>query len=126
MLLGSLSKALSDFEHNGRLNNFPWDIQNIIFLKNNIKHIWNIEDAQILKDFISKYETNVIPVITKIKRSFVHNDSNTNIILNSKSEIKGIIDFGDMTRSLTVCESAVCISYIDQNSENLLEDIKEF
>tara|TARA_X000000950_G_scaffold164605_1_gene201176 strand:- start:227 stop:1204 length:978 start_codon:yes stop_codon:yes gene_type:complete len=126
-LIGSLSKALCDFKHHGRSNNFPWDIQNINFLKNKIKHIKNIEDAQILKDFILKYETNVIPVITKIRKSFVHNDgNNNNIILNSKSEVKGIIDFGDMTRSLTVCEPAVCISYIGQNSENPLESIKEF
>ena len=45
-LIGSLSKALCDFKHHGRSNNFPWDIQNINFLKNKIKHIKNIEEER--------------------------------------------------------------------------------
>ena len=126
-LIGSLSKALCDFDHTGRPDNFPWDIQNINFLKNKIKHIKTKEDVLILKDFILKYETHVLPVKNKIRKSFIHNDGNkNNIILSSKGKIKGIIDFGDLTNSLTVCEPAICISYIGQNSKNPLKSIKKF
>ena len=34
--------------------------------------------------------------------------------------------FGDMTKSLTVCEPAVCISYIIQNSKKYSIDVEQF
>ena len=127
VLMGSLSKSLANFCHEGRSGDFPWDIQNIKFLKKKLKHIENKNDILILKDFIKKYEVNIPPIINKIRKSFIHNDGNkNNIVLDAKGKIKGIIDFGDMTNSFTVCEPAVCISYIIQNSKVYSSDIAQF
>ena len=127
VLMGSLSQSLSEFNHKGRSGDFPWDIQNIKFLKKNLNHIESRDEVLILKDFIKGYETNVSPVKNKIRKSIIHNDGNkNNIILNAKGQIKGIIDFGDMTNSFTVCDPAICISYIIQNSKTHSSDIKQF
>ena len=127
LLLGNLSHSLSDFNHEGRLGNFPWDIQNIEFIKKKLNHIKDRDSVFILKDFIGKYETNVLPIINKIRKSIIHNDGNkNNIVLDTSGQIKGIIDFGDMTKSLTVCEPAVCISYIIQNSKKYSIDVEQF
>ena len=47
-------------------------------------------------------------------------------MLDTSGQIKGIIDFGDKTKSLTVCEPAVCISYIIQNSKKYSIDVEQF
>ena len=127
VLMGSLAHSLADFSYKERSGDFPWDIQNIKFLRKNLKHIENKNDMLILKDFISKYEANIPPIISEIRKSFIHNDGNkNNIVLNAKGKIKGIIDFGDMTNSFTVCDPAVCISYIIQNSKTHSSDITQF
>ena len=127
VLMGTLSQSLADFCHEGRSGDFPWDIQNIKFLKKNLRHIENENDLLVLEDFIKKYEINIPPIIKKIRKSFIHNDGNkNNIVLDTGGQIKGIIDFGDMVRSFTVCEPAVCVSYLIQNSKMHSNDITQF
>ena len=111
--VGNTNIALIDEAH------YPWAHIGII--------VENKNDLLVLKDFIKKYEINIPPIIKKIRKSFIHNDGNkNNIVLDARGQIKGIIDFGDMVRSFTVCEPAVCVSYLIQNSKMHSNDITQF
>ena len=111
--IGTLSKALTGFQHPGSQINFEWDIQNIDLIYKRLKYINPEKYQKLVYHFLKEYETNVIPHIISLRKSIIHNDGNDhNILIAKKDGHLGIIDFGDMVYSFQVLEPAVCMAYI--------------
>ena len=62
------------------------------------------------------------PRFPELRTSVIHNDANDNNILvqESGSQVKSIIDFGDMVHTYTICELAIAIAYMILDKEDLL------
>jgi len=78
--------------------------------------------------FFLQFETGILPLLPKLRKSVIHNDANDhNILTESKgsngAEISGIIDFGDMVHTYTICELAIACAYIMLGKADPLDSI---
>ena len=118
--LGRADRALSSFDHPAVHRDFHWDLANAMAVVNEYKTL--IADADLRKlveRFANDFEQNVLPLLSKLRTSAIHNDANDhNVIVEGgddlysrNQKIVGVIDFGDMIYSYTVAELAVAIAY---------------
>jgi len=95
-------------------------------IKEYLDHISNSEQRRIVDYFVLQFETNVLPILSHLRKSVIHNDANDyNIIVKKNAddtyEISGIIDFSDMVSTYTICELAITLAYTMLNKENPVE-----
>ena len=114
--LGTLDKTLEGFYHPAVHRDLPWDLKNALQISQNIHYIENPRRRSLVEYFLLQFETRVVPVLPGLRRSVIHNDANDYNVLvdtaNSGSEkLIGIIDFGDIVYTNTVCELAIAIAY---------------
>jgi 4-aminobutyrate aminotransferase-like enzyme/Ser/Thr protein kinase RdoA (MazF antagonist)/murein DD-endopeptidase MepM/ murein hydrolase activator NlpD len=122
--IGQLDRALKDFDHPALHRDFYWDLANGL---RTIKQYDSLIDDPLVRSLISEvaedFEKTVLPNLPLLRRSVIHNDANDHNILIDKTnqQIVGILDFGDMVYSYTVCNLAIAIAYAIFNSTNLLQ-----
>ncbi len=124
--IGSLDKTLVRFHHPAAHRELPWDLKNALHSTARISCIYNSQKRRLVEYFLLQFETFVNPVLPSLPRSIIHNDVNDyNITVESTpsgtDRITGIIDFGDMVHTHTVCELAIALTYALFNKDNPLE-----
>jgi 4-aminobutyrate aminotransferase-like enzyme len=114
-VLGELSKAFANFHHPALHRYYRWDLRNTPDLETYAGYIKNLQEQRLVKYFLQQFKTFVVPVFPKLRQSVIHNDvNNYNLLVDPDGEtptITGIIDFGDMVYTHTVCELAIAITY---------------
>jgi 4-aminobutyrate aminotransferase-like enzyme/Ser/Thr protein kinase RdoA (MazF antagonist) len=114
-VLGKMGKAFANFHHKSLHRYYRWDLRNIPDLETYAGYIKNLTEQRLVKYFLLQFKTFVVPVFPKLRQSIIHNDvNNYNLLVDPDGEtptITGIIDFGDMVYSYTVCELAIAIAY---------------
>ena len=124
LFLGDLCAAMSSFKHPCAQRDFPWDIAYIDFIRAH-KHYVS-EDVAILDHFVGHYEENVLPNVSALRKSIIHNDANDqNVLAYNDGGVRGIIDFGDVVHSFVACEPAVCMAYVALEKEDSLGPITQ-
>jgi Ser/Thr protein kinase RdoA (MazF antagonist) len=119
--LAQLDTALRDFDRSAIHRNFHWDLANwqtVIAEYSNL-----ISDAPLralVVNYAKAFETTVAPVLSRLRQSVIHGDTNDyNILINDDlSEVVAIIDFGDMVYSYTIADLAIALAYVVLNSES--------
>jgi 4-aminobutyrate aminotransferase-like enzyme len=124
-VLAEMDKAFENFYHPALHRYYRWDLRNIPDLEAYAGDIKNLPEQRLVKYFLQQFKTFVVPVFPKLRRSIIHNDVNDyNLLVDLDGEtptIAGIIDFGDMVYSHTVCEPAIAIAYAIHGKPDLLE-----
>jgi len=115
--LGSMDKTLADFYHPAAYRYWHWDLKNAADLIPYTEKISDARKRSIAEYFFLQFETGILPLLPKLRKSVIHNDANDhNILTVSKGsnvvDISGIIDFGDMVHTYTICELAIACAYI--------------
>jgi 4-aminobutyrate aminotransferase-like enzyme/murein DD-endopeptidase MepM/ murein hydrolase activator NlpD len=82
----------------------------------NKEHIVDPEKTALIEYFLGEFEKHVLPVLSDLRISVVHNDANDyNLIIDKagypEERSIGIIDFGDMVATHTIFELAVATAY---------------
>ncbi|UCH66211.1 MAG: aminotransferase class III-fold pyridoxal phosphate-dependent enzyme, partial [Ignavibacterium sp.] len=126
--LGSMDKTLADFYHPVAYRYWHWDLKNAADLIPYTKKITDARKRSIAEYFFLQFETGILPLLPKLRKSVIHNDANDhNILTESKgsngAEIIGIIDFGDMVHTYTICELAIACAYIMLGKADPLDSI---
>jgi len=98
-----------------------WNTENFSLNKKYIRDIPIVKDQNIVHYFFQQYEKQVVPLISKLRKSIIHNDANQWNVLVKEKEIFGIIDFGDLAYSQLINELAIAIAYACQDKENPLK-----
>ena len=118
--LARMDSALAGFSHPAVHRDFHWDLANASGVVN--QYITHVTDTR-LRDLIQKctreFENTTLPLLQSLRKSVIHNDANDyNVLagggtdLYSKNQsVTGIIDFGDMVYSCTVCDPAIAAAY---------------
>jgi Ser/Thr protein kinase RdoA (MazF antagonist) len=116
--VGKVDDALRGFDHPAmHREDFPWDLANasaVIDL-----HREQVEDSsmglqiEVIRANLAEY---VEPCLPLLEQSVIHNDANDhNVIVQcptiDQQQIAGLIDFGDMVHSHTVCGLAIAVAY---------------
>uniref|UniRef100_UPI00257F9671 aminotransferase class III-fold pyridoxal phosphate-dependent enzyme n=1 Tax=Candidatus Borrarchaeum sp. TaxID=2846742 RepID=UPI00257F9671 len=126
--VGETSKLLESFNHTAANRKLYWDLKLAYNIINKYKeHISDLEKRLIVEHFLNEYKINVLPNLSNLRTSVIHNDFNDyNVIVNrgkSPNQYQfGIIDFGDMVYSHTIFELAVATTYAILGKKNPIKE----
>jgi 4-aminobutyrate aminotransferase-like enzyme/Ser/Thr protein kinase RdoA (MazF antagonist) len=124
-LVGNLDRALEDFSHPAMHRDNEWYVDNSpAIIREELKEHSPSRQA-ILESFLKRFESHTAPVLPGLRTAVIHhdaNDMNTIVSLTPEGElqISGLVDFGDMVHTYTVCEPAVAASYVPLEKEEPL------
>src|SRR6266568_3346398 len=124
--LGEMDAALQSFEHAAAHRELKWDSSRAGWIKDYVKHIGDSKRSALVEKFLALYETTVVPVLPRLRRSVIYGDANDHNVLVSEPwpqprRVAGVIDFGDMHHGLTVSEPAIAAAYAILGKENPLQ-----
>lgn len=114
VMLARLAQALRDFSHPADDYRLLWDIKQAADL---LPLLPAIADAQIRDEaaaFLPFFAAEIAPKLQDLPRQVCHNDLNRHNLLVDPQDhhrIAGILDFGDMVRTLRICDLAVAACY---------------
>lgn len=117
VFIGSLSRGLENFSHPATQRELYWDLKNASSTIHQYKeYIATPEQVALVEYFLKEFETRVLPKISQLRTSVIHNDSNDyNILVRWEGPSEklrfSIIDFEDMVYSHTIFELAVALAY---------------
>lgn len=122
VFLGRMSRALEGFPHETPDRDLKWNMDNGPAVVNTYaRHIKDWRRREMVEHFLMAYETHVAPALPQLRRSVIHNDANDyNVLVGDahpddpgswEKRVTGLIDFGDMVHSYTVCDLAVALAY---------------
>ncbi len=120
--LGAMDRAFEGFAHPAMHRDLNWNMKNAPAVIRRYKdHIAAPERRAIVEGWLAHFEAEVMPILPRLRTSVIHNDGNDYNVLVADAEpggagprvkqVVGIIDFGDMVHSYTVCEPAIGVAY---------------
>ena len=123
---GGLDRILADFDHPAAHRDFHWDLKNAGRVVN--RTIGFIDDpvkGDLIKRFLERFQTQIEPQLQRLPTSVIHNDANDyNVLVEPhgkwRNRVSGVIDFGDMVFTYTVCEVAIACAYAMLNKTDSL------
>jgi 4-aminobutyrate aminotransferase-like enzyme/Ser/Thr protein kinase RdoA (MazF antagonist) len=115
-LMGKMDSALQDFTHAAAHRTLKWDLQYTHWIHDYLQFIDQLEHRAIVERFLDQFETQVLPLLPKLRMSVIHNDANDyNVLVDDTGEgarrVVSVLDFGDMLYTYTVCELAIACAY---------------
>lgn len=124
-VLGTLDRGLEGFQHPAAGRELKWDIARAGWIR---EHLHRIEDPArraIVERHLARFEAEVLPALTSVRRGVIHNDANDwNVIVGLKDpyerRVIGIVDLGDMLESIVVAELAIGCAYAMQGKADPL------
>ncbi len=121
--LGQMDKALATFDHPAMHRALHWDLKQAS--QTIRQHKDKIADAvrrAIVEQLLANFEQIVAPLLPSLRSSVIHGDANDyNVLVGDdpvralfgrSKQVVGVIDFGDMVYTYTVCEVAIAAAYV--------------
>jgi len=124
--MGTIDKALLDFNHPAMHREFLWDLRRASVMRQYLSYLDTWEEKSLADHFLSIYETLALPRICQLSTSVIHNDGNDYNLIVSETDggaikITGIIDFSDMLHTCTVFEPAIAAAYSAMGKDDPLQ-----
>ena len=118
---GRLDGWLADFDHPAIHRDFAWDLA--VGMKTVTDRLALIEDLKTrewVEAVLGNFGQRTAPLLPKLRRSAIHNDLNDyNLLVETAGrvserhrQVSGIVDFGDLVWSCTVCDLAILLAYV--------------
>lgn len=111
--LGSITRALADFDHTSFHRQFHWDLANGSKIIH--EYIGLVADESFRKELqrsVLVIEQALVQRLPRLPRSVIHGDANDHNVIVKDDKVVGLIDFGDMIYSYTAGELAVALAYV--------------
>ncbi len=108
-LVGALSAGLADFEHPADATFMPWDIANGLIVDDDLWAGLADDARELLLPARDRLEQALAGMAT-LPRQVIHNDAHVGNLLRAASDtdqVTGVIDFGDLVRTVTVADLGV-------------------
>src|SRR6266446_1170790 len=114
--LGEMDAALQTFSHPTAHRELKWDSSRAGWIKNILQHVADAKQRALVERFLVLHETEVAPVLPRLRRSVIYGDANDHNVLVSEPwplprKVASVIDFGDMHHGLIVSEPAIAAAY---------------
>jgi Ser/Thr protein kinase RdoA (MazF antagonist) len=115
-LLGEMDGALADFSHRAAHRELKWDFARAGWIRHHLDLIADSDRRALVEKFLALYDTEVVPVMGRLRRSVVYGDANDyNVLVGEPRPVPrraiSVIDFGDMHETFTVSEVAIAAAY---------------
>ena len=93
-----------------------WDLKNAKWIGDYLHYISAPKRRAIVERFFGVFEHQVKPALAQLRASVIYNDANDyNVLVNDNAspdqQVIGVIDFGDVVQTNTVCELAIAAAY---------------
>lgn len=122
--LGEMDNTLASFSHPAMHRHLPWNSEHApTIIRSNLSYIADPSKRELVSYYLDTFATHVSPHSNVLRQSVIHNDVNDYNLLVEDDAVTGIIDFGDMVRSYTVCELANACAYLMLNKNKPLDTI---
>ena len=114
---GQLDGILEGFSHPGTVRDLEWDLRHAATtVRTYLPHVAEFAARSLVERYLLRFEETVVPVLSDLRTSVIHNDGNEYNVLAEESEphnhiVTGVIDFGDMVETCMVFELAVAAAY---------------
>jgi 4-aminobutyrate aminotransferase-like enzyme/Ser/Thr protein kinase RdoA (MazF antagonist) len=114
--LGRLDAALADFAHPAVEREMKWDLARATWIRDDLHLITDPARRGLIEHFLDYYQASILPAFPHQRRSVIHNDANDYNVLvevrrGESPRISGMIDFGDLLLTNTICEVAIAAAY---------------
>ena len=118
-ILGRMDDALQHFTHPAAQRVLKWDLQRASWIRDYLQYIERPARRTIVERLLTRFETEVLPVLPTLRTSIIHGDANDyNVLVGAAGtageetgKVSSVIDFGDMVHTCTVCNLAVAAAY---------------
>ena len=115
-VLGGSAAALVDFQHDGLVRDFKWDLMRADWIGDELTCITDPKRRQIIEGIHGVFAA-LKPALEALPHQAIHNDANDyNIMVSGRlSEVRrvsGLIDLGDMCAAPRICDVAIAAAYI--------------
>jgi 4-aminobutyrate aminotransferase-like enzyme/Ser/Thr protein kinase RdoA (MazF antagonist) len=115
-LLGEIDQALTDFSHPAAMRELKWDSARPAWIREFIPHVSDGQRRKLVENFLTLFESQVVPVMPELRRGVIYGDANDYNVLVSEPwpqprEAIAVIDFGDMHHGITASEPAIAAAY---------------
>ncbi|QBQ99370.1 aminotransferase class III-fold pyridoxal phosphate-dependent enzyme [Paraburkholderia pallida] len=112
--MGELDRALQGFIHPGALRNLDWDLRHAARARTRLHFVRDEAKRSLLDRFITRFERHVAPKLSRLRAQVIHNDANDwNVLVDeaTRSDIAGLIDFGDAVHTVLIADVAIACAY---------------
>ncbi|MEM7357053.1 MAG: aminotransferase class III-fold pyridoxal phosphate-dependent enzyme, partial [Acidobacteriota bacterium] len=111
--LGAVDRALVDFAHPAMQRTQDWDLAHTLDLQPHVADL-PADDRATVERVFDRFARRVEPLWSALRRSVIHSDANgANVLVASGGDdIAGLIDFGDVVHTATVCEVAIAMASV--------------
>ncbi|MEE8577320.1 MAG: aminotransferase class III-fold pyridoxal phosphate-dependent enzyme, partial [candidate division Zixibacteria bacterium] len=119
--VGRVTKGMDGFVHPAAECEMYWDLACVQkTIDDRIDMMTDREHRNLVEHYLKLHADQVLPKLSKLRRSVIHNDPNDHNLItsivstqdrNRTREVTGLIDFGDVMLSHTVNEPATAIAY---------------
>src|SRR6266446_1608208 len=114
--LGEMDAALQTFSHPAAHRELKWDSSRAEWIKNILQHVADAKQRALVKRFLARHETEVVPVLPRLRCSVIYGDANDHNVLVSEPwplprKVASVIDFGDMHHGLIASVPAIAAAY---------------
>jgi 4-aminobutyrate aminotransferase-like enzyme/Ser/Thr protein kinase RdoA (MazF antagonist) len=127
--IGTLRRALSDFDHPAIHRDFYWDLANAG--RTATEHCGLVTEADVsdaINVAIRQFNEHTAPLLPALRRAAVHGDLNDHNVLVSRDgdpeqchqRVVGFVDFGDMIHSYAMSDLAIALAYMMLDSDDPL------
>ena len=125
--LGELDGALAQFSHPAARRVLPWDLARARDMLRLAPGVRPDSLGLQVEEQLHRFCTVVEPVLPELRSSVIHNDANDYnlLVADDEERVSGIIDFGDMVETATICELAIAIAYAILGSEDPIPAAEE-
>jgi Ser/Thr protein kinase RdoA (MazF antagonist) len=122
--LAGVDQALAQFDNPALHYEFSWDlIHGIATVEANLELVTDRQLQNQFREVVSHYKNECVPLLPGLRKSIIHNDANDHNVLVSGDRITGLIDYGDMIFSHTICDLAICLAYAVLDAQDPLQII---
>ena len=124
--VGRLNQALAGYDHPAFHHQFDWDLANAVGVVERYSHL--IADPTVrdgVTQIHAEFEEIAVPRFDQLRKSVIHNDANDYNVLAEGDQITGLIDFGDMVHTFTICDLAVAMAYATLGADDIPQLIRE-
>ncbi|CAN5535403.1 aminotransferase class III-fold pyridoxal phosphate-dependent enzyme [soil metagenome] len=121
--LGQMDKALATFDHPASQRALHWDVKQASqTIRRHKDKIVDPARQAIVEQLLVYFEQTVAPLLPGLRSSVIHGDANDyNVLVGDaparglfgrSKQVVGVIDFGDMVHTYTICEVAIAAAYV--------------
>ena len=118
--VGRINQALAGYDNAAFHYNYDWDLAQSMEV---VERYRDLISHPHLRDSVDRIDRDfgdiVVPRFDQLPRSVIHNDANDYNVLAEGDTITGLIDFGDMVYSHTICDLAIAMAYAALGSNDV-------